>query len=75
MKHHRDNIDSYLQKYPGIAKWVQTCAACGARGYHPDLPDQIHSHFSVGAKNLRSMLTQLDLDELGHCEQCRGCRQ
>ncbi|MFA7236842.1 MAG: hypothetical protein WC058_08260 [Phycisphaeraceae bacterium] len=71
MKHQRYNIDKYLQQYPGLAKWVQTCAACGARGYRPDLPENIYPHPNVGAQHLRRMFEPLELDDRGLCEQCR----
>jgi hypothetical protein len=70
LKRERD-IDDDLRRFPGIAKWVQTCVGCGARGYRPDLPDNIYPHPNVGAKNLRQMFRPLDLNQQGFCEQCR----
>jgi len=67
----QSDIDEYLRRFPGIAKWLQTCVGCGARGYRPDLPENIYPHRSAGAKNLRRMFQPLALNKLGFCEQCQ----
>jgi hypothetical protein len=62
--------DLYLRQYPHLHQWVNVCGGCGARGYKPDLPDNIYPWFSVAADNLRSYFRPLGLNEMGLCEQC-----
>lgn len=67
------NGEAYLQQYPRLAKWIHECAACGHRGYRPDLPEQIGR--GIAAQNIRRFFEPLDVDESGRCEQCSAFDQ
>ena len=60
----------YLSQYPDLERWLNTCSACGARGYKPDLPDNIYPWFNVAADNLRKLFDPLPLDARSLCNQC-----
>jgi hypothetical protein len=73
MKNDKNQIDQYLEQYPKLARWLNTCVTCGATGHDPAMPEQISSHeFSVAGKNLRRFFTPLAVDEQGHCKMCQG---
>ena len=67
---HASEADQYLGQYPDLQKWLNVCLTCGARGYKPELPENIYPHFNVAAMNLRKYFRPLRLNDLGHCEQC-----
>ena len=62
--------DAYLQHYPDLLRWLNICKGCGARGYKPELPNNIYPHFNVAADNLRKYFQPLQVNEMGHCQQC-----
>jgi hypothetical protein len=70
MKTRRSDADLYLKQYPDLNRWLNQCPSCGARGYKPELPDNIYPHFNVAADNLRKFFRPLAINELGLCEQC-----
>ena len=62
--------DRYLQQYPHLLKWINVCVVCGKKGYKPELPENIYTHFNVAADNLRELFQPLSVNELGLCEIC-----
>jgi hypothetical protein len=67
---HRSAADQYLRQYPHLHQWLNVCRGCGARGFKPDLPDNIYPWFNVAADHLRAFFRPLGLNEIGLCEQC-----
>jgi hypothetical protein len=63
----------YLQKYPGLRKWVSQCVACQELGYKPEMPEQISP--GVAAQNLRRYFRMMSVNSAGLCEQCAAARQ
>jgi len=62
--------DKYLQQYPRLSRWINVCIRCGTKGYKPELPENIYTHFNVAADNLRELFKPLAINELGLCEVC-----
>ena len=60
--------ESYLEMYPKLRKWINQCIACHAKGYKPELPEDIYP--GVAAKNLRRYFKELSLSESGLCSNC-----
>jgi hypothetical protein len=59
----------YLQQYPRLKKWINQCAVCQRLGRKAEMPDEIEP--GVAARNLRRYFTEMSLDAIGRCEQCR----
>jgi hypothetical protein len=68
--HSRSKADEYLAQYPDLLRWINVCAACGRRGYKPDLPENIYAHFNIAARKLRELLCPLAVNETGICDVC-----
>jgi len=66
----KSEADLYLRQYPELHQWLNVCGVCGARGYKPDLPDNIYPWANVSADHLRAYFRPLSLNEAGLCEQC-----
>jgi hypothetical protein len=66
----RDDVESYLTAYPKLRKWINECIMCHTKGYKPNMPKDLHPWGSAAAKNLRSYLKPLELNEDGLCESC-----
>jgi hypothetical protein len=62
------DADDYLQMYPRFLKWINQCAACGAKGHKPELPANDAPRFT--GQNLRRYFTPLGINSDGLCEQC-----
>jgi len=62
--------DKYLEQYPRLSRWINVCVGCGAKGYKPDLPEDIYPHPSFATYNLRELFNPLAVNELGLCEVC-----
>jgi hypothetical protein len=60
----------YLAHFPKLQKQINRCAACGRQGYRPDMPEQIHQHFSFASDILKKHFTVLEVNSVGLCEQC-----
>jgi hypothetical protein len=70
MDRQRRESDQYLRQYPELNRWLNVCVTCGARGYKPELPDNIDPRPNVAAHHLRRYFTPLPLNDLGQCQQC-----
>jgi hypothetical protein len=66
------DIDLYLRRYPYLHKWLNVCAACGARGHKPEMPENIFPGPNVAARHLRKVFRPLELNEMGLCPQCEA---
>ena len=71
----QNNINSYLQKYPSLTKWINECPACHTIGYKPEMPEHIGGECSVAGNNIRKMLCPLEVDDLGFCVVCSKLRK
>jgi hypothetical protein len=60
----------YLHTYPRLAVWINRCVACQRLGYKSALPIQLGK--GRGAANLRKYFPEMDVNEMGLCDQCAG---
>jgi hypothetical protein len=68
----RSGGDSYLAHFPKFQRWINLCAACGRKGYKPEMPERIGMNKDgFGADTIRRFFEPLELDAEGRCEQCR----
>ena len=70
-------MENYLRLYPRQSeRWLNTCVACGHRGYRPDMPKETTTRLgreeieTAFAAQLRAMFEPLDLNEDGLCPLC-----
>jgi hypothetical protein len=70
VKKRKTEGDAYVDLHPDLARWLRTCALCGATGHDPELPDQIYRHFSLGARHLKAYFSPLNRDQYGRCDMC-----
>lgn len=76
MGYRRGEGAAYLEKYPGLKKWIHTCICCGSTGYDPNLPEKLTRNWGQGeittfaAQNIRKYYNPLNVNELGICEAC-----
>jgi len=65
--------DEYIAQFPReAARWMNTCAACGRKGYRPELPEVITRGTieTALADNLRALFKPLSVNEHGLCQTC-----
>lgn len=66
--------ESYVTMY-GLEKWINQCQACQARGYNPDMPDEVAQNWyqrgGFAALYVRKTFKPLPLDGMGLCEVCQ----
>lgn len=65
-----DEGEEYLIIYPVLRKWINECSKCHAKGYKPDMPEEIYTYGPVAVKNLRHYFKPLALNKEGLCEVC-----
>jgi len=63
------NIESYLNAYPGVRRWVTQCSKCSRYGSHPDAP---YDNFTPGTRQFFNdeLKWIMPVDGSG---LCRGC--
>lgn len=73
-KQTKHGFSLYIEKWNGSAKkYINTCILCGHKGYDPIIENK---EFCKNARNkvihneLTKILTVMQLDEFGRCEQC-----
>lgn len=77
MYHKNDNGLSYIQQYPKLKKWINTCIFCGKSGYDPGMPHVLTKSWgqgefeTVAAANIRKYFKPMSVNELGVCEDCQ----
>ena len=77
---HRDRStnkgEEYVKLYR-LEKWINQCLGCQARGYNPDMPDEVaQNKYGRGgfcAQYIRHQFKPLPLHN-GLCEMCRRVR-
>lgn len=72
--------EEYIRSCPELEKWIKQCVQCQARGYDPDMPDEVgfvSAYWKAkGWKNpytaryIRKYFKPLPLDDCGLCEVC-----
>ena len=68
---------NYLQQYPKMTKWMNTCSCCGTMGYNPDMPDKITSrdgngeYNTVFSRNIKKYFSPLRVNDMGMCDICQ----
>jgi hypothetical protein len=68
--------DNYLAHFPKFQRWINQCAACGHKGYKPEMPEHIGKNtYNVGADRLRQFFQPLQLDADGLCDQCASGKE
>ena len=74
---HLSDGDAYLKLHPReTARWMNTCAACGRRGYKPEMPRVITTRLgreeiqTALATHVRNNFEQLALNDADLCDQC-----
>ena len=71
---HHDKGEDYVSLYR-LEKWINQCVGCQARGYKPDMPDEVaqnkYKRGAYVAQYIRGKFSPLALDENGLCEVCR----
>jgi len=60
--------DTYAKSYPNTRKWLNVCIICQTEGYEPELPEKIHP--GELAQNIRKYWSELEVNDLGICNQC-----
>jgi len=70
----QDKGEDYVTLYR-LEKWINQCIGCQARGYKPDMPDEVaqnkYGRGTTAARYVRAKFRPLALDENGLCETCR----
>ncbi len=70
MRQHGDeNIESYLNAFPDVRRWVTHCSTCGRYGSHPDAP---YDDFKPGTRQFFNdeLKWIMAVDEAGLCRMC-----
>lgn len=77
MYRRKDNGSNYIQQFPQLKKWINTCVCCGESGYDPSLPEVLTSSWgqgeikTVAADHIRKFFKPMCVNELGICEDCQ----
>jgi hypothetical protein len=58
--------EDYARLYPGAARWIVRCIACGREGHDPEMPPDARY-----ARALARYLDPLATDEQGYCDECK----
>ena len=78
MKYNKSEGNDYIQQYPKLKKWINTCICCGQSGYKPDLPETLINKWgnkTMGAYNIRKYFRSLKVNEVGICEECQRVQE
>ena len=72
--------EEYIRSYPELQRWIKQCGQCQARGYDPNMPDEVgfvSAYWKAKgwpnlhtARYIRKYFKPLALDECGLCEVC-----
>lgn len=73
MKYIGDEGNSYIQQYPGLKKWLNTCICCGQSGYKPELPETLINKWgkTAAAYNIRKYFRPMKVNEVSICGDCQ----
>lgn len=77
MQHKNDNGMQYLQQYPDLKKWINTCICCGQSGYDPNMPEVLTANWGQGevrtakAYYIKKYFRAMSVNDLGICETCQ----
>lgn len=74
MKYIGDEGNSYIQQYPGLKKWINTCICCRQSGYKPELPEALINKWGIetaAAYNIRKYFRPMKVNEVSICEDCQ----
>jgi hypothetical protein len=73
----------YIQQYPRLRKWINTCICCGAVGYNPNMPETLTrrdkmrqgEYETLSAYNIRKYFNPMAVNDMGLCEDCQKMRE
>jgi hypothetical protein len=66
IRYKESDVDSYLQQYPELSKWVVRCSGCQKQGLRLNTPT------TLVYLNLFRYLTPMTLSERMLCEVCEA---